>query len=130
MTSPWYRGGANTEKEISVDSSLWVQAVYHFRLVGGENDWARLGHVAQDSAAIQKWQLSSGVSLEETTASLQVFAEIVNALIADCRALPLEGSLGELTRAFECLIEKHLWLPTEHSAIEQDATGDERNESA
>ena len=90
VTSPSYQVD-------SAHSDLWVQAVHHFRIVGGLEDWARFAHVAQDSAAIQEWQLSSGISLEAAAESLQVFAEIVGALIADCHALPSVGSIDELT---------------------------------
>ena len=128
VTSPSYRGVVPTEQAISVQPYLWIQAVHHFRIVGGQEDWARLAHVAQDSSAIQEWQRSSGVSFESASESLQVFAEIVGALIADCQALPAVGSIDELTQVFERLIEKHLWLPSDHPSFAEDGASDERSE--
>ncbi len=129
LTSPWYRGGAQGETSVSENASVWVQAVHHFRLVGGEKDWARLTHVAQDSAAIQEWQPLSGVSLEQASESLRRFAELVNSLIADCLALPRRGSFAVLTQAFEQLIEKHLWSPIDAPSFDADESQAERSES-
>jgi ATP-dependent helicase/nuclease subunit B len=128
VTSPWFRGVGDMKQEVSANAHVWVQAIHHFRIVGGQEDWERFAYVSQDSSAIQEWQPSSGVSLEDASESLHVFAEIVGALIADCQALPAMGSIGELTQAFERLTEKYLWLPTEHPSLAQDGTSDERNE--
>ena len=85
VTSPWYCGGAsNRARSLQEYSHLWVKAVHHFRLVGGWEDWERLAHVAQDPVAIQEWQQSSGVPLEQASESLCMFAEVVASLIADC----------------------------------------------
>jgi len=128
VTSPSYRGVTNSEPLFSAPAHLWVQAVHHFRIIGGQEDWLRLGQVAKDSAAIQAWQPSSGVSLEQASESLRMLAEIVGALIADCQALPAVGSIGELTQAFQCLVEKHLWGPTDHSSFARDEGHDARRE--
>ena len=128
VTSPWYRGTSGTERSFLAYSHLWVQAVHHFRLVGGEDDWERLAHVVQDPAAIQEWQQSSGVTFEQASESLHVFAEVMAALIADCRSLPALGSIGECTQAFEQLAKRHLWFPTDHPSFADDGTNDERNE--
>ena len=50
ITSPWYRGVSNVAQSVPVNSHLWAQAVHHFRIVGGQEDWERLAQVAQDSA--------------------------------------------------------------------------------
>lgn len=129
VTSPWYRGTSRAEPSFQRYSHLWVQAVHHFRLVGGWDDWERLTHVVQDLDAIQEWHQSSGVPLEEATESLRVFAEVVASLMADCRSLPAEGSIGEFTQAFDLLARRHLCFPTGHPSILDDGADDERNES-
>ncbi len=126
VTSPWYRGASQTEQTFQGSSHLWVQAVHHFRLVGGWDDWARLVSVAQDVEAIQEWQQVSGIPLEQATGSLQEFAEVVASLMADCRALPAEGSVGECTQAFDRLAKRHLRFSTEHSSLVQDEAAEER----
>jgi len=128
VTSPWYRCTANAERSLNAYSHLWIQAVHHFRLVGGWEDWERLAYVSQDSAAVQEWQQGSGVPLEQASKSLRVFAEVVSALIAECRSLPAVGSIGELTLAFERLTKSQLWFPTDHSSFAEDGVNNERNE--
>ena len=129
LSSPWYRRGTPTAPSASEHSHVWVQAVHHFRLIGGEKDWARLTHVAQDSSAIQEWQPFSGVSLEQASESLKRFAEHVNSLLADFLALPRRGSIAVLTQEFEHLIEKHLWSPIDHHSSDSDESHVERMES-
>ena len=128
VTAPWYRGASNRGRLFQGYSHLWVQAVHHFRLVGGWEDWERLAHVAQDSVAIQEWQQSSGVPLELASETLCVFAEVVASLIADFRSLPAVGSIGECTQAFEMLVKKHISFPTDHPSFADDGIKDERNE--
>ncbi|MEX2492968.1 MAG: PD-(D/E)XK nuclease family protein [Nitrospirales bacterium] len=128
VTSPSYRSLTNAEPLVSAHAPIWVQAVHHFRIIGGQEDWARLDQVAQDSGAIHTWQPSSGVSLEEASESLHTLAEIVGVLIADCQALPAVGSIGELTEAFQRLVDKHLWSPADHPSFAQDEACDERRE--
>jgi ATP-dependent helicase/nuclease subunit B len=128
VTSPWYRGVLNREWSLQGYSHLWVQAVHHFRLVGGREDWERLAHVAQDPVAIQEWQQSSGISLNQASESLYVFAEVVASLIADCRSLPAVGSIGECTQAFDMLAKKHMLFSTNVPAVADDGTDDGRKE--
>ena len=128
VTSPWFGGVATAEESVPGYSHLWVQAVHHFRLVGGVEDWERLANVAQDSVAIQEWHQSSKVPLEQAAESLQVFAKVVSALVADCLALPAMGFIRELTQAFETLVTKQRCFPTDHLSFTQDGTYDERTE--
>ncbi|MGV7227475.1 MAG: PD-(D/E)XK nuclease family protein [Nitrospirales bacterium] len=128
VTSPWYRGTSNRGLSPQGYSHLWVKAVHHFRLVGGWQDWERLAHVAQDPVAIQEWQQSSGVPLEQASESLRRFADVVASLIADCRSLPAVGSIGECTQAFDMLAKRHLSFPSDHPSFADDGTNDERNE--
>ncbi len=127
LTSPWMVGWSELGWFIQDVSHIWGQAVHHFRFVGGEEDWKRLATVAADSAAIQEWQSHHRhAALEETTKSLQVFAEMVMALIADCRALPLLGSFGEITQAYERLVKKYAWFSEDSSASTYGDKADER----
>jgi len=127
VTSPWYRGVSNREGSFQAYSHLWVQAVRHFRLVGGWEDWERLAHVAQDSEAIEAWQQACAVPLEQASESLRVFAEVVVSLMADCRALPDVGSIGVCIQAFEQLVTRHLWFPDEDPSFTGKGTKGERN---
>ncbi len=128
VATPWYRSTVISEASVSTNINVWVEAVHHFRIVGGREDWARLSSVAQDSAAIQEWQAANDLSLEQASESLQIFAETINVLIEDYLALPVVGSIGELTQAFEGLVEKYLCLPTDLPPFAEDAASDTRNE--
>ncbi|MDH5428785.1 MAG: exodeoxyribonuclease V subunit gamma [Nitrospirota bacterium] len=128
VTSPWYRGMPHAAVSISAHAHVWVQAVHYFRIIGGQEDWVRLGLVAKDSIAIEAWQPSSGVSLDQASDSLRLLAEMVDALIADCQALPAVGSIGELTEAFQRLVERLLWPLADHPLFGQDDGADERSE--
>jgi ATP-dependent helicase/nuclease subunit B len=128
VTSPWYRGVLSWGQSPQGYLHLWVKAVHHFRLVGGSQDWDRLAHVAQDPEAIQEWQQSSGVPLEQASESLYRFAEVVASLIADCRSLPAVGSIVECTQAFDMLAKRHLNFPSNDPSFADDGTNDERNE--
>ena len=128
VTSPWYRGASSRERALQRYSHLWVQVVHHFRLIGGWKDWERLAHVAQDPVAIQEWQQSSGVPLEQASESLCVFTEVVSSIIADCRSLPTVGSIGECTQAFDMLVKRHLGFSSDHRSFADDGINDERNE--
>ncbi len=108
VMSPWYRCSSMSQQSPHDRSHLWIQALRYFRIVGGVDDWERLVHVAYDPASVEEWHTTTDVSLTEATGSLQVLANRVAALVRDCQALPVEGSVGELTQAYEMLVRKHV----------------------
>ena len=128
LSSPWYLSMFDMDCVVSKNINIWVQAIHHFRIVGGQDDWSRLCHVAQDTEAIKKFQTFSGVSLEQASESLQVLAENVSLLISDCCNLPAVGSMSELTQAFERLVETHLCWPTDLPPCAEDESSNERSE--
>ena len=128
VTSPWYRGMPPLDTSGSPYAHVWVHAVQYFRIIGGQDDWERLSVVARDSAALEAWQPSSGVPLDQASEALRLLTEMASLLIADCQSLPAAGSIGEITRAFQWLVEKHLWSLTDRSAFGGDGAVDERGE--
>jgi len=111
VTASCYRHQSANGRSAHEQAYLWSHVVRHLRIVRGREDWERLVTVANDSAFIRDWQRKNGLPLEEVSAALLQFAEVVGSLIADCQALPESGSIGELTQAFETLANKHLSLP-------------------
>ncbi len=109
VTSSYYRRLSVNGLSAHEQGYLWSQAVRHLRIVQGLEDWERLVNVANDSELIGDWQRKHGMSME-ASAALQQFADVVARLIADCQALPEAGSMGELTQAFEALVNTHLPL--------------------
>ncbi|MEJ2229778.1 MAG: exodeoxyribonuclease V subunit gamma [Nitrospirales bacterium] len=110
VTSPCYRGLSVHGPLPHEQGHLWSRAVRHFRIVRGREDWERLVAAANDPALMRDWGRKNGVSLEEASAVIQQLAEVVGRLIADCQAVPESGSIGELTKAFERLVNAHLCL--------------------
>ena len=131
VSSPWYgRNWDNSEgQSIQSFSHLWIRIVRHFRLVGGVKDWERLAFLAQDSEAVQEWQQTSGVPAVQASQALDTFAHVVTRLIADCESLPAEGSINELTEAFEQLVQRHTIFPSTHFPAPQEAAQEQLLES-
>ncbi|WP_447962516.1 PD-(D/E)XK nuclease family protein [Nitrospira sp. Ecomares 2.1] len=116
VASPYYRRLSVNGRFPHEQKQIWSQAIRHWRLVRGLEDWGRLAVVANDPEAIGDWQRRIGVPLEEGVAALQECADVVGRLIADCQALPESGSIGELTLAFESLVNTHLSLLQEETS--------------
>jgi len=110
VTSSYYRSPSAKGLSGHEQGYLWNQVVRQLRIVRGREDWERLGNVTNDSELIRDWQRKHGMSMEEASTALQQFAEVVARLIDDCQALPESGSMGELTQAFEVLVNTHLFL--------------------
>ncbi len=128
VTSPWYRYPVDPDPKVRLDSHVWVQAVHHFRIVGGKDDWERLVFNARDVSAIQQWAASNNASADWAENSLQTIAEIVGVLMKDCQRLPAAGSMSALTQAYTHLLEKHFWFPHDHPVFSEDEASIERNE--
>jgi ATP-dependent helicase/nuclease subunit B len=120
VASPYYRGRSVNGRSTHEQRHIWSQAVRHWRFVRGREDWERLAAVANDSELIRDWQHKIGVPLEDASAALQKCADVVGRLIADCQALPESGSIGELTQAFESLVNRHLGLLEEQTFSQVD----------
>ncbi len=120
VTSPYYRSLSSSGCLPHEQKQIWSQAIRHWRLVRGREDWERLAVVANDPEAIGEWQRKIGVPLEEATAALQQCADVVGHLIVDCQALPESGSIGELTLAFESLVNTHLSLLQEETSSQME----------
>jgi len=120
VTSPYYRGLSVNGRSTHEQRHIWSQAIRHWRVVRGREDWERLATIANDSELIRDWQRKIGLPLEEASAALQQCAGVVGRLIADCQGLPESGSIGELTQAFESLVNTHLCLVEEQTSSQID----------
>lgn len=120
VTSPYYRSLSVNGCLPHEQKHIWSQAIRHWRLVQGREDWERLAAVANDPESIGDWQRKIGVPLEEASVALQQCADVVGRLIADCQALPESGSIGELTLAFEALVHTHLPLLQEETSSQME----------
>ncbi len=120
VTSPYYRSPSVNGRSTHEHKHIWSQAIRHWRLMQGREDWERLAAVANDPEAIGDWQRKVGVPLEEASVALQQCADVVGRLVADCQTLPESGSIGELTLAFEVLVNTHLSLLQEEPSSQME----------
>ncbi|MCB9775863.1 MAG: exodeoxyribonuclease V subunit gamma [Nitrospiraceae bacterium] len=120
VTSPYYRCLSVNGRSTYEHKHIWSQAIRHWRVMQGREDWGRLAAVANDPEAIGDWQRKVGVPLEEASVALQQCADVVGRLVADCQALPESGSIGELTLAFEALVNRHLSLLQEEPSSQME----------
>lgn len=126
VASPYYRCLSVNGLSAHEQGHLWSQAIRHWRIVRGREDWERLVAAANDSELLREWSRKNGVPLEAASASLQQLAAVVVRLIADCQALPESGSIGELTQAFEALANTHLCLSDGLASPHPDGRDDAR----
>ncbi|MGP0593939.1 PD-(D/E)XK nuclease family protein [Nitrospira sp. T9] len=129
VTSPYYRNLSVNGCSTHAQKPIWIQAIRHWRLMQGREDWERLAAVANDPEAIADWQRKVGVPLEEASVALQQCADVVGRLVADCQALPESGSIGELTLAFEALVNTHLSLLQEETSSQMEERDQAHRES-
>ncbi len=117
LTSPFYRVERHETVGIEPRPDLWQLAVSALGITRGEAEWRRLASAAQ----VETWvgvgrqpddERIEGVGrVQVETAQLRVLWRLVSRLILDCRALPAQGSMADLTEAFLALAAEHLAIP-------------------
>src|SRR5207247_604159 len=120
LTSPFYRVEPNETAGIEPRPDLWQLAVGALGITRGEEEWRRLASAGQ----VEIW-LGQGQEMEpdderieegagrvriEVT-QLRLLWRLVSRLIRDCRALPAQGSMADLTEAFLALAARSLTIP-------------------
>ncbi|WP_447975502.1 PD-(D/E)XK nuclease family protein [Nitrospira sp. Kam-Ns4a] len=132
LTSPLHRSrtlGGN-RPAAAPRPDLWRRAVEVLGITRGEAEWRRLaqagslrlhgsGDQEEDAPADEEALPAAGVP----AAQLDLLWRLVAELMADCRALPSEGTVGELTEAFLSLAAKHLSVPGFSEAGEDGLDG-------
>lgn len=116
LTSPFYRG-ARGKQSVEPRPDLWVLAVQALGITRGEEEWERLAAAGERALPVGLSDESDGEPtgraehLQIEAVQLRLLSDLVSQLIADCRALPAQGHVAELTDAFAALASKHLHLP-------------------
>ena len=64
VTSPFFRGLSVNNASAHELRNVWSQAVRHFRIVRGREDWERLVTVAKVQSVIRDWQRKNGMPLK------------------------------------------------------------------
>ncbi|MEE8125310.1 MAG: PD-(D/E)XK nuclease family protein [Nitrospirales bacterium] len=126
VLSPWYQGLSGKGVASDEYGHFWVQAVRHLRIVRSQEDWDRLMVAAFDPELLQEWKRKSGLPLEVASVVLQTLANTVASLISACQSLPECGSIGQLTQAFESLVNTHVSWLGESKTGHPDGLDDER----
>lgn len=129
LVSPYYRVDRHGVKREDMQPELWHAAVGTIGIDRGEDEWERLQSVSQMGleSAQHEHEDDSKSRLDVDPAQVRLLYRLVTQLIADCRALPVQGSYGNLTEAFISLVHTHLALPGMEGPHEaaQDLHGEE-----
>jgi len=115
LTSPFYRATQSEPSGVEPRPDLWRLAVHAMGITRGEAEWQRVSSAgaleAWTSGGAEKEPAGETVQLRIDAAQMRLLAKLVSQLIRDCRALPEQGSVVELTDAFTVLMERHLAIP-------------------
>ena len=113
LTSPYYRIERLGSVQEDIRPELWQAAIRTMGITRGENQWKRLETVLQMSGEINRPPHQDDIQdhIPVDPIQIRLLDNLVGQLVADCRALPIQGSPGELTEAFVSLIQAHLAVP-------------------
>ncbi len=115
VTSPFYQAGGDGNASANFRPDLWRSLVYTLGITKGEAEWKRLGEPVSSSilrdAGAEPDKDDQPTAGTGEVAQLAYLWELVSRLIQDCRALPLQGSVGTLTDAFQSLMQSHIHVP-------------------
>ncbi len=115
LASPFYRMPARGTPVVEPRPDLWLPVVHALGITRGEEEWRRLA-----SAGTLRTRRGDGGEDEEAggwggmdvdASQVGLLWRLVSRLIEDCRRLPQQGTVGELSDAFRALAQKHLAIP-------------------
>lgn len=125
LTSPFYRMPVHGAPAVEPRPDLWPPAVQALGITRGEEEWRRLA-----STGVLRMRRGGGGEDEETggwggidmeAPQVGLLWRLVARLIGDCRQLPPQGTVGELTDSFRVLAQEHLAIPGLGEDAEDDA---------
>lgn len=109
-----YARGERGSRAVEPRPDLWRVAVAALGITGGEAEWGRLAAAGRLSVEAgrepEEWDEEDG-GITVPAVQLALLWRLVSGLMADCRALPASGRVGELTEAFLALANRHLRMP-------------------
>ena len=126
LTSPFYRVERNETAGIEPRPDLWQLAVGSLGITRGEEEWRRLASAGQVEIWVGEGRgqgQGQGIDQDDErieegagwvrieVAQLRLLWRLVSRLIQDCRALPAQGSMADLTEAFLTLAARSLAIP-------------------
>lgn len=114
LTSPFYRADRRRAGRVEPRPDLWPIAVRTMGITRGEAEWRRLATAGGLDAWVGEADESDDMRAGRVgipAAQLRLLWHLVSQLIRDCRALPEQGRIAELTEAFLALASKHLEIP-------------------
>ena len=114
VASPFYRLDRFGISRDEIQPELWHQTVRALGIHRGQEHWSRLSSLRGGGANKELGrELSKGederVGIDPK--HLQLLDRFITELIADCHALPTQGTISDLTEAFLALAKTHMALP-------------------
>ena len=114
LSSPYYRLDRLGLARNDLHPEHWHLAVRALGIHRGKEQWSRLAMGVQVNPA-EEMGFESPQSLNRRGSKdpilLENLHQLVSGLIADCQALPVQGTMRELTEAFLNLVGSHLVIP-------------------
>jgi ATP-dependent helicase/nuclease subunit B len=115
ITSPFHCAQSAGSAGTNPRPDIWRSLVSSLGITKGEAEWRRLiepvsSSMPREADAKSDEDDRTTVGTFETSQSIYLW-ERISQLIYDCRALPLQGSIGALTEAFLTLVKCHLQIP-------------------
>ena len=113
LSSPYYRLERLGLAQEEIRPELWQSAIRTIGILRGEDQWNRLETVLQMQGETNRPTQREDIHNQRPLDPVQIrlLHSLVGQLIADCRALPTQGTPGELTEAFVSLFQAHLDFP-------------------
>ena len=121
LTSPFYRAERHETAGIQPRPDLWHLAVGSLGITRGEEEWRRLASAGQVVLWVGEGQgqgmepdderIEGARPVQIEVAQVRLLWRLVSQLIQDCRALPAQGSMADLTEAFLTLAARYLAIP-------------------
>lgn len=112
LTSPFYRLERFGVTRDDIHPERWHQAVRTLGIHRGQDQWAQLTSLMHPGTKHEMGQeRPTGEGADIDPGQIHLLNRIISQLIADCRALPTHGTIGDLTQAFWSLAKTHLEMP-------------------
>jgi ATP-dependent helicase/nuclease subunit B len=115
LASPFYHVSQSGTPAVEPRPDLWLPVARALGITRGEEEWRRLASTGplqtRQSDGGEDEEISGWGGRSVEAAQVALLWRLVSRLIEDCRRLPKQGAIGELTDAFGTLAREHLMIP-------------------
>ncbi|MGA6829203.1 PD-(D/E)XK nuclease family protein [Nitrospira sp. NS4] len=122
VTSPLYATALIDEASAHYRPEQWKLIAQALQITRGVEEWRRVEEAARSTMELESGEEGDGVvdALGIAPEVIALFWEVLSQLLAECRALPERGTVGQLVEAFQKLVEQRLRHPDAGAGSEPD----------